>query len=51
MTATVKVDDNYTIKWMFKDDTTIEFAVLWNKKTWIGLNFGQAMKDNDIIVA
>lgn len=40
MTASVIVDSKFTLKWKFADADTVEFGIVWNSKTWVGLGFG-----------
>ena len=44
MTDSKTIDSSLTIKWKFNSDDTIEFATIWNKKTWLGIGFGSSVK-------
>jgi len=44
MTGSIAVDSSFTLKWKFNTDSTIEFAVLWSKKSWIGIGFGAGVR-------
>ncbi|CAD8213022.1 unnamed protein product [Paramecium octaurelia] len=49
MTDSKTIDSRLTIKWKFNSDGTIEFATIWNKKTWLGIGFGSSMSNVDMI--
>lgn len=40
MTDSKVVNSNLTLKWKFNSDSTIEFAVIWNQSSWLGIGFG-----------
>lgn len=44
MTDSKTIDSRLTIKWKFNSDGTIEFATIWNKKTWLGIGFGSTVR-------
>lgn len=43
MTDSKTIDSRLTLKWKFNSDDTIEFATIWNKKTWLGIGFGSSV--------
>lgn len=48
MTDSKVIDSRLTLKWKFNSDSTIEFATIWNKKTWLGIGFGSNVNNNII---
>jgi hypothetical protein len=48
MTDSKVIDSRLTLKWKFNSDNTIEFATIWNKKTWLGIGFGSTVNNNII---
>ncbi|CAD8180120.1 unnamed protein product [Paramecium octaurelia] len=48
MTASLTVGSTLQLKWKFNTDDTIEICVILNKKSWVGIGFGQGMNGVDM---
>ncbi|CAK80961.1 unnamed protein product (macronuclear) [Paramecium tetraurelia] len=48
MTASLTVGSTLSLKWKFNTDDTIEICVILNKKSWVGIGFGQGMNGVDM---